>query len=122
MILMKEKSMEQFLYEEYLFKNNYDNDKECCTELDFKDLKKETIYGKNEETTKELNEEDLINITNRRLINMITNKMKNEENGNALYKLIGRKNIPETFVSPILKYVMDSIPDLLKNKDNFYPV
>ena len=48
--------------------------------------------------------------------------MKNEENGNALYKLIGRKNIPETFVSQILKYVMDSIPYLLKNKNNCYAV
>ena len=69
-----------------------------------------------------MNEEDLFNITNRRLINIITNKMKNEENGNALYKLIGRKNIPETFVSQILKYVMDSIPYLLKNKNNCYAV
>ena len=43
---------------------------------------------------------------------MIANEMKNEENGNALYKLIERKNIPETFVSQILKYLMDLIPDL----------
>ena len=72
--------IKQILNEEYLLKNNYDNDEEYCTELDFKNLKKETIYGDNEETTEQLNEKDLFNITNRRLINMITNKMKNEEN------------------------------------------
>ena len=92
---------------EYLLENDNTNDEKCCTELDFKDLKKETNYEKNKETIEQLNEEDLFNITNRKLINMITNKMKNEENGNALYKLIERKNIPETFASQILKYVMD---------------
>ena len=59
--------------EEYLLPNNDDNDEECCTELDFKDLKNETIYEKNEEIIEQLNEEDLFNITNRRLIKMITN-------------------------------------------------
>ena len=91
-------------------------------ELDFKDLKKKTIDGNNEETIEQLNEEDLFNITIRSLINMITNKMKNEENGYALYKLIDGKNISETFVSQILKYVIDLIPDLLKNKDECYAV
>ena len=95
----------QLLNEKYLLKNDDDNDEKCFTELVFKDLKNETIYGKNEETIEQLNEEDLFNITNRRLIKMITNKIKNEGNVNALYKLIGRKNILETFVSQILKYV-----------------
>ena len=48
--------IKHFLNEEYLLENNDDNDEECCTELDFKDLKKETIYGDNEETTEKLNE------------------------------------------------------------------
>ena len=92
-------------------KNDDDNDEKCCTELDFKDLKNETIYERNEDIIEQLNEEDLFNITNRRSIKMITNKIKNEENENALYKLIGRKNVLETFVSQILKYIMDSISD-----------
>ena len=116
------KKIKRLLNEEYFLKNDDDNDEKCCTELDFKDLKNETIYGKNEDIIEQLNKEDLFNITNRRLIKMITNKMKNEENEKALYKIIGRKNILETFVSQILKYFMDSIPDLLENKDECYAV
>ena len=44
--------------------------------------------------------------------------MKNEGNGNALYKLIEEKNISEKFVPQTVKYVMDLIPDLLENKNN----
>ena len=53
---------------------------------------------------------------------MIINKMKNEENGNALYKLIEGKNISETFVSKILKYVMDLVHNSLENKDKCFAV
>ena len=58
--------IKQFLNEEYLLKNN-DNDEEYCIELDFKDLKKETIYGNKEETTEKLNEWTLFkNIDNKK--------------------------------------------------------
>ena len=39
-----------------LLNEESDNDEECCIELDFKDLKKKTIYGNKEETTEKLNE------------------------------------------------------------------
>ena len=39
--------IEQLLNEEYLLKNDNDNDEKCCIELDFKDIKKETIYEVN---------------------------------------------------------------------------
>ena len=59
--------MKQFSNEEYLLKNNDDNDEEYCTEFDFKDLKKETIYGDNEETTEKLNKGTLFeNIDNKK--------------------------------------------------------
>ena len=75
------------------------------------------MYGNKEETIEQLNEEDLFGINNEWLINIIINKMKNEGNGNALYKLIEEKNISKTFVFQILKYVMNLIPILLENKN-----
>ena len=49
--------------------------------------------------------------------------MKNEGNGKtALYKLIEKENISETFVSQFLRYVMDLFPILLKNKNECYAV
>ena len=89
--------------------NDEDNDEKCCIELNIKDIKKGTVYGNNEKTIEQLSEEDLFNIINKRLINVIINKMKNEGVENALYKLIEEKNISETFVSQVLRYVMDSI-------------
>ena len=69
--------IEKLLNTEYLPKNDNDNDEKCCTKLVFKDLKRETILGNNEETIKRLKEEDLSNITNKKLINIIINKLKN---------------------------------------------
>ena len=51
----------------------------------------------------QLDEEDLFNIINKRLINVIINKMKNEGNGNTFYKSIDEGNISEKFVSQFLK-------------------
>ena len=56
-------------------KNDYDNDEKCCIELNFEDIKKGTIYGNNGKIIEQLNEENLFNISNKRLINII-NKMK----------------------------------------------
>ena len=94
-----------------------DND-EKCIKLNIKDIKKETIYGNNEKTIEQLDVEDSFNIINKRLINIIINKMKNEGNGNTFYKLIDEGNISETFVSQFLKCVMDSIPILFGKKIN----
>ena len=59
------------------------------------------MHGNNEETIEQLNKENVFNITNKRLISIIINKIKNEGNGNALYKLIEGNNILKTFVSQI---------------------
>ena len=67
-------------------KNDYDNDEKCCMKLDFEDIKKRTIYGNNEKTIEQLEEENLFNIINKRLTNIIINKMKNEGNVNSLIR------------------------------------
>ena len=76
-------------------KNDDDNDEKCCIELDFKITKKEAIYENTEQRTEQLDEENSFNIINKRLINIIINKMKNKENGiafsNRLMKKIFRK-------------------------------
>ena len=110
--------IKQLLNEEYLLKNDYDNDEKCCNELDFEDIKKGTIYGNSEKTIEQSGEENLFNIINKRLIHIIINKMKNEGNGNAFYKIINEKNISETFVSQFLKCVMDSNFKFIKKKIN----
>ena len=112
--------IKQLLNEEYLLKNDYENDEKCCMESDFEDIKKGTIYGNNEKTIEQLGEENLFNIINKRLINIIKNKMKNEGNGNAFYKLINEENISETFVFQFLKGVIDLIPILLENENKRY--
>ena len=115
---------EELLYEEYLLINDEDNDKDnyekCCIELNTKDIKKGTVYGNNEKTIEQLDEEDLFDIINKGLINVIMDKMNNEENENTFCKLIDEGNISETFVSQFLKCVMDSIPILLENKNKCY--
>ena len=83
-------------------------------------MKKGAVCGNNEETTEQLNEENIFNIINKRLIDIIINKMKNKEHGIAFYKLIKEQNISETFVSQFFKWVMDSIPILLENKKERY--
>ena len=85
--------------------------------LDFEDIKKRTIYENNEKTIEQFEEENLFNVINKRLINIIINKMKDEGNVNALIK---DKKISEKFVSQFLKCVMDSIPILLENKNECY--
>ena len=115
---------EELLNEEYLLINDEDNDKDnaekCCIELDIKDIKKGTVYGNKEKTIQQLDEENLFSIINKRLINVIINQIKNEGNENALYRLIKNENISETFISQVLRYVMDSIPILLENKNKRY--
>ena len=74
-------------------KNYDDNDEKCCIELDCKNTKKELIYGNNEQTTEQLDEENSFNIINERLINIIINKMKNKENGIASCESINEENI-----------------------------
>ena len=115
---------EELLNEEYLLINDEDNDKDndekCCIELNIKDIKKGTVYGNNEKTIEQLDEEDLFDIISKRLMNVIMNKMKNKENGNTFCKLIDEGNISETFVTQFLKCVMDSIPILLENKNKCY--
>ena len=101
-------------------KNDDDNDEKCYIKLDFKDVKKGGIYGNNEKTIEKVDEEDLFYIINKRLINIIINRVKNEGNGNAFYKVINEENISETFVSQYMKCVMDSIPILLENKNKCY--
>ena len=103
--------IKQLLKEEYLLKNDDDNDGKSCIELDFKNAKKEAIYENNEQTTEQLDEE--FNIINKRLINIIMNKMKNKENGITFCKSINEEKFSEIFVSQFLKCVMDSIPTLL---------
>ena len=100
--------------------NDKDNNEKFCIELNIKDIKKGTVYENNEKNIEQLDEEDLFNMTNKRLINVIINKIKNEGNENALYKLINEGNISETFVSQLFKFVMDSIPILLENKNKCY--
>ena len=39
--------IKQLLNEEYLLKNDNDNDEKCCIELDFKDIKEGTNYERN---------------------------------------------------------------------------
>ena len=90
-------------------KNDDDND--------FKDIEKGTIYEIKEKTIEQLNKEDLFNVINKRLMNIITNKMKSGGNEN---ELTNEQNISETFVSQFLKCVMDSIPILLENKNKCY--
>ena len=98
-------------------KNDYENDEKRCMKLDFEDIKKRTIYENNEKTIEQFEEENLFNVINKRLINIIINKMKDEGNVNALIK---DKKISEKFVSQFLKCVMDSIPILLENKNECY--
>ena len=86
--------IKQLLKEEYLLKNDDDNDGKSCIELDFKNTEKEAIYKDNEQTTEKLDEE--FNIMNKRLINVIMNKMKNKENGIAFCKSINEEIISET--------------------------
>ena len=62
--------------------------------LDFEDIKKRTIYENNEKTIEQLEEENLFNVINKRSINIIMNKMKNEGIEN---ELINEQNISETF-------------------------
>ena len=38
--------IKQLLNEEYLLKNDYDNNEKCCMRLDFEDIKKRIIYVK----------------------------------------------------------------------------
>ena len=108
---------EELSNEEYLLKNDYENDEKCCMKLDFEDIKKRTVYENNEKTIEQFEEENLFNVINKRLINIIINKMKDEGNVNALIK---DQNISEKFVSQFLKCVMDSIPILLENKNKCY--
>ena len=76
-------------------KNDDDNDEKCCIELDFKITKKEAICENTEQRTEQLDEENSFNIINKRLINIIINKIKNKVNGiafsNRLMKKIFRK-------------------------------
>ena len=109
--------IKQLVNEEYLLKNDNENDENYCIELHFKDINKGTNYENNEKTIEQFIEEDLFNVINKRLINILMNKMKNEGNGN---ELINEQNISETFVSQFLKCVMDSIPILLENKNKCY--
>ena len=74
------------LKEEYLLKNNDDNDEKFCIELDSENMKKGAVCGNNEKTTEQLYEENLLNVINKRLIKIVINKMKNKENAIALYK------------------------------------
>ena len=85
--------------------------------LNIKDIKKGTVYGNNEKTIEQLDEEDIFKIINKRLTNIIINKMRNVGNVNALIK---EQNISEKFVSQFLKCVMDSFPILLENKNKWY--
>ena len=100
--------------------NDKDNDEKCCIELNTKDIKKGTVYGNNEKTIEQLDEEDLFDIINKRLINAIMDKMNNEEIENTFCKLINEGNISETFVSQFLKCIMDLIPIFLENKNKCY--
>ena len=61
---MKLKKTKQLLNEEFLLKNDEDNNKKCCMQLDFEDIKKGAIYGNNKKTIKQLDEEYLFNIIN----------------------------------------------------------
>ena len=69
-----------------------------------------------------MDEENLFNFINKKSIDIILNKIKNEGNENALYLLIQEENISETFVSQVLRYVMDLIPILFKNKNECFAV
>ena len=73
---------EDLFNEEYLLindeNNDEDNDEKCCIKLNIKDIKKGTVYRNNEKTIEQLDEEDLFDVINKRLINVIMNKMKNE--------------------------------------------
>ena len=84
--------IKQFLNEEYLLQNNDDNNNEkCCIELDFKDLKKETIYGDNEETNEQLNEGTLL---------------RNTENKKPYYDDINEGKIDETEETEEIKHFL----------------
>ena len=98
-------------------KNDNDNGEKRGIKLDFKDTKNGAIYGNNEKTTEKLEDENLYNIINKRLTNIIIYKIKNEEIGIDFYKMIEEQNISETYVFQILKYLVDLIPILLKNKN-----
>ena len=67
-----------------------------------------------------MDEENLFNFINKKAINIILNEIKNEGNENAPNKLIEEENILETFVSQVLRYVMDLFLILLKNKNKCY--
>ena len=79
-------------------KNDDDNDELCYIELDFDAIRKGTIYENNEKTIEKLNEENLFNINDKRLIYIIINRMKNEDNGKAFHKLFEEQSILEAFV------------------------
>ena len=96
------------------------SDEKCYCKLNFKDTEKEIIYENNEKGNEQLDEENLINFIIKKSIEIILNKIKNEGNENALYKLIDEGNISETFLSQFFKCVMDSIPILLENKNKCY--
>ena len=96
-----------------IFKNK--NNRRNCDELKY--INKESIHGYNEKTTEQLDEENSFNMINKRLINMIINKIKNKGNGNASIK---DQNISEKFISQFLKCVKDSISILLDNKKECY--
>ena len=104
------KKIKRLLNEEYLLKNDDDNDEKCCTELDFKDLKNETIYERNEDIIEQLNKADLFNITNRRLIKMITDKMKNEDVRSCKSCSMGRN----------ISYIENSISELFNKNNNLH--
>ena len=78
---MDEEKIDRNDTEEYLLINDKDNNKdneEKCIKLNIKDIKKGTVYGNNEKTIEQLDKEHLFDIINKRLINVIINKMKNE--------------------------------------------
>ena len=56
--------------------------------MNYKDIKEEKIHENNLVATKQLDEKNLFHIDKKRLFKIIMNKIKNEGNENALYKLI----------------------------------
>ena len=61
-------------------------------ELNFKNMKKGAVYGNNEYTTEQLDEENLFNIINKILLDIIINKMKKKRKKNCFLQIDwGRK-------------------------------
>ena len=56
-----------------------DNDEKCYSELNSKDTEKEIIYENNEKGNEQLDEENLFNFINKKLIDIILNKIKMRE-------------------------------------------